>query len=146
MPSSTFQHLPNAPIFLKAQRSGGRRGVKRPRGRGAWMGAGLRAQIEKYNNKVIRSGGHWFVTGEGPLPILQYIYIYIIYHISYIICCVYWLYNHSKLDYFFFENCPLEISTENSARLWNYDFSRSVMRLADAVLDLQHEPGRMGKC
>ena len=82
MPSSTFQHLPNAPIFLKAQRSGGRRGVKRPRGRGAWMGAGLRAQIEKYNNKVIRSGGHWFVTGEGPLPILQYIYIsYIIYHI-----------------------------------------------------------------
>ena len=46
----------------------------------------------------------------------------------------------------FFLNCPLEISTENSARLWNYDFSRSVMQLADAVLDLQHEPGRMGGC
>ena len=51
--------------YMEAQRSGGRRGVKRPRGRGAWMGAGLRAQIEKYNNKVIRPGGHWFVIGEG---------------------------------------------------------------------------------
>ena len=65
--------------YMEAQRLGGRRGVKRPRGRGAWMGAGLRAQIEKYNNKVIRPGGHWFVIGEGPLPILQYTYIYMIY-------------------------------------------------------------------
>ena len=63
--------------YMEAQRSGGRRGVKRPRGRGAWMGAGLRAQIEKYNNKGIRPGGHWFVIGEGPLPILQHTYIYI---------------------------------------------------------------------
>ena len=58
--------------YMEAQRSGGRRGVKRPRGRGAWMGAGYRAQIEKYNNKVIRPGGHWFVIGEGPLPILHW--------------------------------------------------------------------------
>ena len=48
--------------------------------------------------------------------------------------------------FFFFVKCLLEISTENSARLWNYDLSRSVMQLADAVLDLQHEPGRMGGC
>ena len=75
-----------------------------------------------------------------------YIYIsYIIYHISYIIC-VYIGYITIQIGLFFFENCPLEISTENSARLWNYDFSRSVMQLADAVLDLQHEPGRMGGC
>ena len=70
--------------YMEAQRSGGRRGVKRPRGRGAWMGAGLRAQIEKYNNKVIRPGGHWFVIGEGPLPILQYIYMICIYLSIYI--------------------------------------------------------------
>ena len=67
--------------YMEAQRSGGRRGVKRPRGRGAWMGAGLRAQIEKYNNKVIRPGGHWFVIGEGAATnstvyIYMYIYIY----------------------------------------------------------------------
>ena len=71
MPSSTFQHH-SMHRYMEAQRSGGRRGVKRPRGRGAWMGAGLRAQIEKYNNKVIRPGGHWFVIGEGPLPILHW--------------------------------------------------------------------------
>ena len=62
--------------------------MKRPRGRGSWMVAGLRAQIEKYNNKVNRPGGHCGCEGEGPLPILQYIriciYIYVYVYIVYI--------------------------------------------------------------
>ena len=48
------------------------------------MGAGLRAQIEKYNNIGLGLGGLKVKIGEGPLPILQYILYYIYTYYVYI--------------------------------------------------------------